>query len=531
MPFLSIRFQWVVLTSLLLLSLPGILFLAGWFEWYVSLPLIVGSAIGTRKVVALSRSWSWELSKTDVLKLLLVFLLILLHQFTVGYTGHVLQHGDFWQRNAFYGNLISYAWPIILPDGSEMMYYLSGWLPAALICKMLAHLGVDVNCIWGAPGYVLLLWNIATLFMAALFLFRLLGKVSISALLWVYIFGGIMVFLSKLPVLSGWLQVSPETRIAPVYWNLAAGLPGSVHILPYTALGAVMILMRNWPFWVYFLLGAFLFLITPLGAVGAFPFVICQAWASLKERKSLNKHWVFHVLHCGYFYLAVALCAAGVVYFTRAESSSCYWSFHVDSRPSAWLVYWIYLIINIYVVTYLPWRCDKKNPFLHVAWLTLCVLPLFYMGDIFNELPMKAATVPVVVLAVLWCSSFFQCRSALRDPIVWVIVCVFCLKFAGHLWNRVPLVVKSFGHTEYNVVDPFHGHLYHPGTCLNQSVRSTREPMLPHVLLRIAGASEKGVLFWVQTLPSNKYFTAPYTERAGCKHLGVPVPNQPQFVR
>lgn len=74
----------------------------------------------THDVIRLSRGYVW--------KLLVLLLAVLVYQFQVGYVGHTYQHFDFSQRTAFYGNLISYPWPVILPDGREMSYNLAFWL-------------------------------------------------------------------------------------------------------------------------------------------------------------------------------------------------------------------------------------------------------------------------------------------------------------------------------------------------------------------------------------------------------------------
>lgn len=509
------------------------LFFAGWYEWYVALPLIVGMAVGMLVLDRQCRGWVWRLSRYDVLKLLCVFFLIGVQQFAVGYTGDVCQHGDFWQRNAFYGNLISYAWPIILPDGAEMSYYLAGWLPAALVCKLLAHCGANVECIYGVPGYVLLCWNIAALGIASLILCRIWGRVSILALLGVYIFGDVMVMFGKLPVLSSWLAAFPEdSRILPIYWNVAAGFPGSVQILPLTVLAVACLLVRGLPFWAYLFIGAMLFLISPLASVGAFPFVVYLAFRALAESEPVDGglacgYGAFRSLKCGWTYVAFAVVAAGFLYYSRAESSSCYWSLGLDTRPGAWVAFGLYMLTNVLVLGLIPWRYDRRNPLLYLAVAVLVALPFFYMGDICNELAMKGATVPVVILGVLSASVLLKERRCRRDPWVLLVVGLCALKMAGHVYHRAVLVFDSWGKTEQNVIDPFRGHLFHPGTRLNQSIRPTSRPLLPCVLLSKAGESERGLLFWLQTPASDKYFSAPYRQKAGYPPLDKPLPTRP----
>lgn len=169
------------------LALPNILLFLGWLQPYIAIPLSLGAAW---LAAAAFRCNCGELvlDRTGRWKAAIVLVFVLICQFGVGYTGHTFQHVDFFQRNAMLGNLIDYAWPVILPDGREMVFYCAFWLPVAFLCKIAMRLGIDCSDLTGLPGWLLWMWNSALLYLVVLLVWLKLGRAS---LLWFLIFLGI----------------------------------------------------------------------------------------------------------------------------------------------------------------------------------------------------------------------------------------------------------------------------------------------------------------------------------------------------
>ena len=155
-------------------------------------------------IYAVIRAFTWdngtlEFTCRDLWKLLIVVLFVLFYQFEIGYTAHTYQHWDFHTRNAFYGNLIDYAWPIILPDGREMTYCLAGWLPVTFACKVLGNLGLETGDLTRIPGYLLFAWNAAVMLLVILLGWLILKKQSLLFVLILTGLGGVDTICERLP--------------------------------------------------------------------------------------------------------------------------------------------------------------------------------------------------------------------------------------------------------------------------------------------------------------------------------------------
>lgn len=78
------------------------------------------------------------LSRKHILSLFACAGIIALFLVVGGMVGYFPTHGDSWAfRQALYTNLFQEDWPLILPNGREMTYYLAGMLPPAALAKFL----------------------------------------------------------------------------------------------------------------------------------------------------------------------------------------------------------------------------------------------------------------------------------------------------------------------------------------------------------------------------------------------------------
>ncbi len=175
----TIRKDIVILLALAYLSLPCILFLAGWCQMWISLPLTAGIACILTRLFNTRTKETILLTRSDCLKLAAAILIACAQQLLAGYMGHFMQHGDFWQRNAFYGNLVDYAWPVILPDGRELTYYMASWLPPALLSKIASLCGYPTTPLHDLPGFFLYLWNTAGVILTILVAYCILNRISL----------------------------------------------------------------------------------------------------------------------------------------------------------------------------------------------------------------------------------------------------------------------------------------------------------------------------------------------------------------
>lgn len=147
--------------------IPNLLFLWGWYTPCVAAAASVLMLFAVSRTVWLqcersAKVFSWEGKRfgVSVLVLLLVFLLLIFRLAQGGIIGLWPAHSDyFWLRQAQFLNIRDAAWPVVLPDGREMSYYLANFLPCAALARILPE--------W-ASQWCILAWNSAAVFMSIL---------------------------------------------------------------------------------------------------------------------------------------------------------------------------------------------------------------------------------------------------------------------------------------------------------------------------------------------------------------------------
>lgn len=130
----------VLAAALLYLLIPNLFFLGGWFQPWAACTcgLLLLYSIARACFALFRQETTSKLSLRQYSFLLLLLAFAALSQFWVGYTGHFAQFPlDFANRNACYGNLCSMDWPLVLPDGRYICFYLAQYLPAAFASKII----------------------------------------------------------------------------------------------------------------------------------------------------------------------------------------------------------------------------------------------------------------------------------------------------------------------------------------------------------------------------------------------------------
>ncbi|OCA03284.1 hypothetical protein [Akkermansia glycaniphila] len=407
----GVRDSWVIGGAFLLLALPSMIFCLGWLEWYVSVPLGVALAGCVASVVFGRSPHVIRLSRGHVWKLLVLLLVVFVYQFQVGYTGHTYQHFDFFQRNAFYGNLISYPWPVVLPDGREMSYNLAFWLPPAFLCKLLAMGGVDCSSLSGVPGWVMLLWNVLLMYATLLLVFLKLKKVSFLFVLFFLGIGDAAVVFDYVPSMMGWLG----QPMRPCFWS-GELMVTCCNQFPFAYLAVALMLQEGRPVWFYLVCGSLLLLVAPLSSLVLFVFLagcMYKAWTVMRAAGVVvfSRGFVAWQAWAAYGLAGVA----GVYYMRAEEPMAMFCVFRYVDGCSGVLKWLVPVALNFVLLNYLPWRYGRCRVWLLCANVALLALPAVYMGGMNNELIMKGMPVVMFVFACLWAEGPERCaRLVLR---------------------------------------------------------------------------------------------------------------------
>lgn len=214
-------------------GLPWVLFLLGWFRWYVAWPALLGWIGAISGVVAKSAQgrdseffpslgggsffsrlfgglWSghglWQAGLWAIVALVLVSL--------SGAGGLGLQEGDYFKHNAVLKHLIESGWPVWIPTDRglfPLVYYLGWYLPAAGVGKVWG---------WEAANVFIFIWTYVGVVLALAWFALLVGRCH-----WVVL--GIFFFFSAPDVLGaalfkliGWDPGPPLPPPVPDNWGI-----------------------------------------------------------------------------------------------------------------------------------------------------------------------------------------------------------------------------------------------------------------------------------------------------------------------
>jgi hypothetical protein len=193
------------------LTIPLVIFLAGWFEWCGALPLVAGAVYALRPLVA---KWPIAGARLPVTPLQLVVAALVGCGWSVfGGTDHLMfANADWHIRDAVLHDLVTSPWPVGygLLDGKETLLRapVAFYLPAALVGKIagltMAHLALAV---WTAIGATLFLLQVLSLTPS---------RVSIAILV-----AAVVVLFSGLDIVGNLLNDGPRFRSD---WNITTHL-------------------------------------------------------------------------------------------------------------------------------------------------------------------------------------------------------------------------------------------------------------------------------------------------------------------
>lgn len=424
-------------------ALPSLVFLWGWCEPWVSIPLIALVVWGCWRAEC-DMPESMGMSRRNLCVFIAVAIFLLLQQWFVGYTGHFPQHQDFAARNAMFGSLCREDWPMASAEGYPMVYYIAAWLPSALLVKTAPF--VDAN-------WAFMLQNSVALIAAFYVLCCRVKQVSV----WVIVGAACLTdFPSALNnaysfiLNQEWLDYQYCSTCVPRWLDLPLQTRTTVNHAPYLILAVSLVLLPLKSRYTYVLIGALLLPISPLGAIGLFPFIVwrfLQGGVRIKEALGNPVLWG-----------AVLIVAVSVLFYAQSEVQQSTLAFiwqmpHIGMSYKR-VAYITVLNIIIYGVIFIPF-CRKKTEF-WLAYALFIVLPFVFYGRNYNELIYKASAVCYVVFAALLPELFKQKRLLFSKAII-VFMCVTAV---FSLFNHVAKCCSSFGDKEGNVCDPYHGDYY-----------------------------------------------------------------------
>lgn len=482
-----------------------VLFLFGWVEPYLACFLAAWLGYSAwdlfRRLHPFNVSFSVKRVCGFGMILLLSFGLAEWSGITALFDQHIL---DFQQRNAVYGNLCSKDWPLILPDGRFVSYYMAQFLPPAYLSKIF---GMDY-----APTF-LMLWTAGGLFLGFSLLWYHCRRIGsyIVALLIVLFVGDPVAFLKPLSELMGTL-IGVQLHMNSSYFSLFSQVTTTINHTPPVFLAAVMMLSKGADLRTAPLLNVLLLPISIFGAMGMLPFSLYRILGSGKSGVSLRQSLLILRKLAGTHetYLALLLTFVCALYYMSSESTiAVTFAFFVTfGKPVFYIFVKTFLHIGLYLLMIgVPFFLIRRKcrGLILTTLIAVVLVSFFYIcGGGPNELCFKGALPSSVAIACLWQKAFQDSRFG--SIYVSAVIAAFVVLNFINFRDRV----ADFGYKREHIRDAFNGHLYHPGTLLDQSVGPRREPVLRNVLYDIAGASRRCVLFRFLPSDDSKLYERPF---------------------
>ncbi len=477
-----------LLLGFILLLLPNILFLWGWFTPIVSIPLTILLIVSIifldhRICKGGGYGYGFECSKSNLTKLFLAFLFIAAFVTTSGlFGGFILDRDYLIFRNALTLNLRDAAWPVILPNGKELSYYISGLLPLAIINRLLPALGEATS---------IYLFIVSGIFYIYILACAYLKRVSLTFLflgfLLTDIFTGLGVFIPQLAFHGTALTGIDLTWLTNYYYQSIYSLVlsplkdtfGPYNSNIYTLIACGLILnLRTSQHLALPLICASLASISPIGALAIFPIALYFYYFDWKNTRNPQQFALGLIVPT-----LLATCVA--IYFLRGDNPTTSFgqlSYHL--RPQELATHLPKFALTLFLLFFPLYKltsCNKKLLTLLFVGMVSC--SMLHVGSIkmsLNELWLKGGTIYTFIVFLFLCQHWAKLG---RWRVLYLSVCTLVLLSTAYQ------KAKTFTMSE-QITDLWNGHLNHEHPFLMQSVPPTKEPLIPGIMFRTAGESE-----------------------------------------
>lgn len=480
-----ISLHWLSVFALLYLALPCMLFFSSWFTPWIAWPLNLGilwaiySYAKNRK-----NTVPWRPRMHDWCLILLSAIMSIALFFITGIAGYVPSATDVLIfREALYNNLIHESWPVVLPNGKEMSYYLAGMLPPALVARFTED--------YTLQRFIAVLWYALGFWLAMMLFFCRHGKCSLLFLLFMLAFKDPAYLFINIFAGNGevWGLI---TRILGVDWeNSYIGAAHPIKMMTINAQGcnfqsfsllcAALILTNTRqqekliPLSIALILPS-----SPLGAIGCMPFAL-YAWVRHSKATLLSRarHLIVPVL--------IALSCA--VYYLRADSATtCGFYGHYLQNWSYFLFnYYSAILLSALLLCWVLFPVLKRDILLRISLGCVFIVPWLFYGSspesgMFgqNELWLKASIIYHMHLIAALCFNWSELP---------VIKYLYILSFAMLVLRDERLNELHFTGSPC-VRDVWGGHLNHCHPSIYQKIPNCRKAFIPGSLLNKGEAEQ-----------------------------------------
>lgn len=448
-----------LITALLYLLIPCILFLWGWCLPFYSIPAIILLIAGGVYVIRNSfiRIAPVQFSSKDIVAFIISLLLILFVLESTGFNGHTLQTDDFVVRNPVYESLIRDAWPIYNENGCLFVYYHSFWLVPALIAK---------SATFADKSTILFIWCFLGLFLANILLFyRLKSRILIfiTAFLFLGLFSDIYFALVKLHI----SVPSPGSLVKSIVDARINSLCGFRQIT-YTFNHAIpLIIFASFLFCARVSISGILYVValltacTPFGAVAWLPVLLLLFLKDFRKQPAyVGKQVIIVTASCSGFLALLAL-----YYIQGPGSDARIILFGYSSLKDALIsLIPIFLCFIQFAILLFIFIGKFKRTHIPYAIFSIAIFLYFvHIGVDNNELLYKGFQFFSLYFALLIAMNWPKKKTIYNKVFILFVIFITSERTMTDIVHRViPNYTWNEQNMKANIRDSWHGTLYHP---------------------------------------------------------------------
>ena len=415
----TIPFKTFWALSLGFLTLPIVIFFAGYLRAYVGIPLalllVFAFAMSVRDC---TKDQAKKLLTTDdtAIKIPVGYLIgfavtAVVLSLVSGVGEFIFTLNDHPYRRAIMNDLVNYKWPVIYDYSTQtnpdvikeigrtsgtyaFMYYFTYWLPAALVGKIGGSF---------AANLALMLWNAIGILLTFIGVSKIIGRASFTVPFVYICFAGLDVLPNIIHNFVEWECWNGMEVWAPVlaYMSNFAELTRVFHQCVPCWLIMTMIMM-SYNTRSLGLCGGVLFAYSPWGIIGLFPIAVVRAFSKPMRDGGVkgsikNLLSIINIISC-----ASLLLVYTPFYLGNHSSTSIkgfFWEF-IGNPGLSVVVFIVFILIEIAPVAIILWKTEKKNALFIAALIELMIIPLYKITEA-NDFCMRSSMAARFILCIL----------------------------------------------------------------------------------------------------------------------------------
>lgn len=423
---------------------PFLIFAAGWMKFYIAVPVILIVLFTLFKMCRkpeIVSKLQWNIS--DIKKLAIVVGIVFFWVGISGVGGFSYQSDDHTWRNAIFETLVYEKWPVVtvediggIPTERGFSYYMGFWLPAAMIGKLFGiGAGYFAQVIWAVMGIVLFYCGLCILRQKIsvwpLFIFIFFSGMDI---LGYYVTGIDLGTIAQSDHLEWWTKFQFSSITTQLFWVFNQCIPAW--------LVTMLLLLQKSNRYVAVLLAAAMLNCT-LPFVGLIPFVVY--WIFSRKYDNNTAKWKTFMKDTFTIENILGGGTIGVLSFLFLMKPGSGSNITLlDFSNGGWLVYTVFLALEIGGLCIAIYRYHTKNAmfFISIVWLAICPLLNIY-GEV--NFCMRASIPALLILFLCTLRALeesFRLKQYLQLAVISVII---------GIGTVTPLheMVRSISQTEY----------------------------------------------------------------------------------